>query len=77
MMLSGCSTTQAVHQSSVPPAETMVRMQNPPVFQGKRVNDVVEAYLDLLAQYKQGQIRHNELVDWINKELVNANDRIR
>ena len=55
----------------------MVRMQNPPVFQGKKVNDVVEAYLDLLAQYKQGQIRHNELVDWINKELVNANDRIR
>lgn len=51
----------------------MVRIQNPPRFQGKTVNDVVEAYLELLSQYRMGQIRHNELVDWINKEFVNAN----
>ena len=76
MTLSGCSTPQAVRQPSVPPAEAMVRMQNPPVFTGKKVNDVVDSYLDLLHLYKQSQIRHNGLVDWINKELVDANNRI-
>lgn len=76
MTLSGCSTTQVVHQPTVPPAETMVRMQDPRVFEGEKVKDVILAYLELLAQYKQGQIRHNELVNWINKEIVNADDRI-
>lgn len=76
MTLSGCSTTQVAPQPTIQPAETMVRMQDPRIFEGEKVKDVILAYLELLAQYKQGQIRHNELVNWINKEIVNANDRI-
>ena len=76
MTLSGCSTTQVASQPTIPPAETMVRRQDPRIFEGEKVKDVILAYLELLAQYKQGQIRHNELVNWINKEIVNANDRI-
>ena len=59
------------------PASQGETLEEACMIHGIDVNDVVEEYLDLLAQYKQGQIRHNELVDWINKELVNANDRIR
>lgn len=44
-------------------------MENPKRFTGRTVNDLVEAYLDLLDQYRKGQIRHNDLVDFLNTEL--------
>lgn len=43
-------------------------MPSPNVFTGKTVADLVDAHIDLLNLYKQGQIRHNELIDWLNED---------
>ena len=67
LLLSGCSTTQAVVElAPIPPAEGVIKAEKPPVFNGKTVGDLVDYNLDLLASYNKLSIRHNALVDWIN-----------
>ena len=45
----------------------MIRAEPVKQFNGKKVGDLVESYLDLISQYRKLSIRHNDLVDWINK----------
>lgn len=45
----------------------MIRAEPVKKFNGKKVGDLVESYLDLISQYRKLSIRHNDLVDWINK----------
>lgn len=72
-LLSGCSAPPVVvKQKLYPPAETMIRAEPVKQFNGKKVGDLVESYLDLISQYRKLSIRHNDLVDWINKN--NKND---
>lgn len=67
LLLSGCSTTQAVVETvPIPPAEAAVKAEKPPVFNGKTVGDLVDYNLDLLSAYNKLSIRHDALVDWIN-----------
>lgn len=67
LLLSGCSTTQAVVETTpIPPSEAAVRAEKPPVFNGKTVGDLVDYNLDLLSAYNKLSIRHDALVDWIN-----------
>ena len=70
--LSGCSTAPVVvGQKLVPPAETMIRAEPVDPFIGSTVGDLVHSYLDLIFQYKKLSIRHNDLVDFINKNNKN------
>ena len=72
MTLCGCSTPPVVvKQSIVPPAETMIKAEPVQPFTGKKVGDLVESYLNLITQYRKLSIRHNDLVDWINKNNKN------
>jgi len=71
-MLSACSSQQPLvieqRQHVTPPAEAMVKGADVPVFYGSTVYDLVDYCLDLLNQYNELQIRHNTLVDWVNKD---------
>ena len=57
----------AVKQTLIPPAETMIKAEPVKQFHGTKVGDLVESYLELISQYRKLAIRHDDLVDWINK----------
>lgn len=44
----------------------MVKSEPVHKFAGTTVGDLVEHYLDLIAQYRKLAIRHDDLVNWIN-----------
>lgn len=60
-----------VREQLVPPAETMIRAEPIDPFIGSTVGDLVHSYIDLITQYKKLSIRHNDLVDFINKHNKN------
>ena len=66
-LLSACSSQPVVMKNQInPPAETMVKSEPVHKFTGTTVGDLVEHYLDLIAQYRKLAIRHDDLVNWIN-----------
>ena len=49
----------------------MIRAEPIDPFIGSTVGDLVHSYIDLITQYKKLSIRHNDLVDFINKHNKN------